>query len=229
MRKKLHFYLTDKDNLIARSIDIFIYVLIFLTVIDHSLQTLESMEPYHQILEQWEIIPIVIFSIEYLLRWYASPKRISFLTSFWGIVDLLAIIPYYFGLPADLREIRILRFIRLIRYDPAYNNIIKAFKNIQRELIIFSLITIFLLYVAAVGIYHFENPVQPDQFKDIFHSMWWSVATLTTVGYGDIYPVTDGGKIFSSLIIFISLGIVAVPAGLIASAFSDAFKSNDKS
>lgn len=229
MRKKLHFYLTDKDNIIAQSIDVFIYVLIFLTVIDHSLQTLESMEPYHQILEQWEIIPIVIFSVEYLLRCYASPKRISFLLSFWGIVDLLAIIPYYFGLPADLREIRILRFIRLIRYDPAYNNIIKAFKNIQRELIIFSLITIFLLYVAAVGIYHFENPVQPDQFKDIFHSMWWSVATLTTVGYGDIYPVTDGGKIFSSFIIFISLGIVSVPAGLIASAFSDAFKSNDKS
>ena len=73
--------------------------------------------------------------------------------------------------------------------------------------VIFSLLTIFLLYVAAVGIYHFENPAQPEVFKDIFHSMWWSVATLTTVGYGDMYPITDGGKFFSSMIIFISLGI----------------------
>ena len=83
-----------------------------------------------------------------------------------------------------------------------------------------------MLYVSAVGIYHFENPVQPENFTDIFHSMWWAVATLTTVGYGDIYPVTDGGKIFSSLVIFIGLGVVAVPAGLVASAFTEGFKKD---
>ena len=82
----------------------------------------------------------------------------------------------------------------------------------------------FLLYISAVGIYYFENPVQPEAFKDIFHCLWWSVATLTTVGYGDMYPVTDGGKVFSTFIIFISLGLIAVPAGLIASAFTDIFK-----
>lgn len=224
MREKIHFYLTDRNNPIARAIDIFIYVIILLTVIDHSLQTMKSMEQYHVILERWELIPIVLFSVEYALRFYAAPNRIKYLFSFWSIIDLVALIPYYFGLPADLREIRVVRLISLLKYDPAYKNIMTAFKNIKKELIIFSLFTLFLLYVAAVGIYHFENPVQPDQFKDIFHSLWWSVATLTTVGYGDIYPITDGGKIFASLIIFVGLGVVAVPAGLIASAFTDAFK-----
>ena len=226
MREKLHFYLNDTKNKIAIGIDIFIYSIIFLTVIDHGLQTMPSMAKYHDILERWEIVPIVVFSLEYFLRIYSSPKRLGFIFSFWGLVDLLAIIPYYLGLPADLREIRVLRFLSLLKYEPAALNISKAFNRIKKELIIFSLLAIFMLYVSAVGIYHFENPVQPENFTDIFHSMWWAVATLTTVGYGDIYPVTDGGKIFSSLVVFIGLGVVAVPAGLVASAFTEGFKKD---
>jgi len=226
MRDKIHFYFNDTKNKIAIGIDIFIYSIIFLTVIDHSLQTMPSMAKYHDMLERWEIVPIVVFSLEYFLRIYSSRKRLGFIFSFWGLVDLLAIIPYYLGLPADLREIRVLRFLSLLKYEPAALNISKAFNRIKKELIIFSLLAIFMLYVSAVGIYHFENPVQPENFTDIFHSMWWAVATLTTVGYGDIYPVTDGGKIFSSLVIFIGLGVVAVPAGLVASAFTEGFKKD---
>ena len=226
MRDKIHFYLNDTKNKIAIGIDIFIYSIIFLTVIDHGLQTMPSMAKYHDILERWEIVPIVVFSLEYLLRVYSSPKRLGFIFSFWGLLDLLAIIPYYLGLPADLREIRVLRFLSLLKYEPAALNISKAFNRIKKELIIFSLLAIFMLYVSAVGIYHFENPVQPENFTDIFHSIWWAVATLTTVGYGDIYPVTDGGKIFASLVVFVGLGVVAVPAGLVASAFTEGFKKD---
>ena len=228
MREKIHFYLTDTKNKIAIGVDIFIYTIIFLTVIDHGLQTMPSMSKYHVLLERWEIVPIVVFSIEYILRIYSSPKRLGFIFSFWGLVDLLAIIPYYLGLPADLREIRVLRFLSLLKYEPAAMNISKAFNRIKKELIIFSLLAVFMLYVSAVGIYHFENPVQPENFTDIFHSMWWAVATLTTVGYGDIYPVTDGGKIFASLVVFVGLGVVAVPAGLVASAFTEGFKKDEK-
>ena len=188
---------------------------------------MESMEKYHVILDDWELVPIVLFSIEYILRVYAAPNRLKYIFSFWGILDSVALIPYYFGLPADLREIRVLRFISIFKYDPAIVNIGKAFNDIKKELIIFSILTVFLLYVAAVGIYHFENPAQPENFADIIHSMWWAVATLTTVGYGDIYPITVGGKIFSSIIVFISLGVVAVPAGLIASAFTGIFKNKE--
>ena len=85
-----------------------------------------------------------------------------------------------------------------------------------------------LLYLSSVGIYYFEHEVQPDVFSSIFHSMWWAVATLTTVGYGDAYPVTVGGKIFTFLILMIGLGIVGIPAGLIASSLS-AVRRNEES
>ena len=224
MRKKIYFYLNNKENRFAKAIDIFIYSMIFITVIDHGLQTMPSMSQYHIYLESWEIIPVVIFSIEYLLRVYSAPNRIKFLFSFWGLVDIIALIPYYMGLPADLREIRVLRFLTLLKYEPASKNISVAFNSIKKELIIFSILAIFILYVSAVGIYHFENPVQPDKFPDIFHSMWWAVATLTTVGYGDVFPITNGGKIFASFVVYIGLGLVALPAGLIGGAFSEAFR-----
>jgi len=228
MREKLHFYLNDTKNKKAKIIDVFIYTIIFLTVIDHGMQTMPSMADYHVYLENWEIIPIVLFTIELVLRIYSAPNRIKFIFSFWGLVDMIALVPYYLGLPADLREIRVLRFLSLLKYEPASQKIVKAFKSITKELIIFSILTVFVLYVAAVGIYHFENPVQPEQFPDIFHSMWWAVATLTTVGYGDVYPITGGGKIFSSVVVFVGLGIVALPAGLIASAFTGIFREKSE-
>ena len=224
MREKIHFYLNDLKNKYAIAIDVLIYGIIFIDVIDHGLQTMESMKPYHEILKYWDIVPLVVFSIEYVLRVYSSPKRFKFIFSFWGIVDFIALLPFYFGAPPALREIRFIRFLSLLKYEPSAIHLYDSFNKIKRELFIFSLITMFLLYISAVGIYYFENPVQPEAFKDIFHCLWWSVATLTTVGYGDMYPVTDGGKVFSTFIIFISLGLIAVPAGLIASAFTDIFK-----
>tara|TARA_B100001175_G_C19444324_1_gene607928 strand:- start:268 stop:957 length:690 start_codon:yes stop_codon:yes gene_type:complete len=229
MREKIHFYLNDKNNKLARAIDIFIYSIIFITVIDHGLQTMDSMAEYHSYLENWETVPIVLFSIEYLLRVYSAPNRLKFLFSFWGLVDIIALIPYYLGLPADLREIRVLRFLSLLKYDPASKNISVAFNRIKKELIIFSILAVFILYISAVGIYHFENPAQPDKFPDIFHSMWWAVATLTTVGYGDVFPITNGGKIFASLVVYVGLGLIALPAGLIGGAFSEAFSKNKES
>ena len=82
-----------------------------------------------------------------------------------------------------------------------------------------------MLYLSSVGIYYFENEAQPEQFKSIFHSMWWAVATLTTVGYGDIYPITIGGKIFTFFMVFIGIGLVSIPTGLLASALSKTFNS----
>lgn len=227
MRKKIHYYLNNTKNKTAIGIDIFIYTIILITVIDHGLQTMPSMAKYHEILEDWEKIPIFLFSIEYFLRLYSAPNRLKFIFSFWGIVDIIALIPYYFGLPADLREIRVLRFLSLLRYDESAAKIASAFNKIKKELLIFSFLAIFMLYISAVGIYHFENPVQPEHFTDIFHSMWWSVATLTTVGYGDIYPITAGGRLFSGFVVFIGLGLVAVPTGLVASALTQAFKKED--
>ena len=105
-----------------------------------------------------------------------------------------------------------------------------AFNSVKKELVVFAVATFFLLYVSAVGIFYFENPAQPEQFKSVFHSLWWAITTLTTVGYGDMYPITSGGKVFTTFIVFIGMGMVAVPTGLLASAFSTTFnKKNDKS
>ena len=100
----------------------------------------------------------------------------------------------------------------------------KSFKSIKRELFLFSLATLLLLYFSSIGIYFFENQAQPEAFSSIFDAMWWAVATLTTVGYGDVYPITTGGKIFASIIVFIGLGLVAIPTGLIASSLTRAFQ-----
>ena len=104
----------------------------------------------------------------------------------------------------------------------------KAIAVAREEAILFMLATTILLYLAAVGIYYFEHEVQPEAFSSIPHSLWWAVATLTTVGYGDVYPVTAAGKIFTFVILMLGLGIVAVPAGLVASALSQVRKDEER-
>ena len=125
----------------------------------------------------------------------------------------------------DLRAVRVfrlLRLLKLVRYSSAIQRFHRAFLIAKDELILFLSVTIIIIFLAGVGIYYFENSVQPKNFASIFHSLWWAVATLTTVGYGDIYPVTAGGKIFTFIILLVGLGIIAMPAALMASALSKA-------
>jgi len=98
---------------------------------------------------------------------------------------------------------------------------------VKSELTLFAIAALFLLYLSSVGIYYFEHEAQPETFGSIFHCLWWSVATLTTVGYGDVYPVTVGGKIFTSFIVLIGIGIVAVPTGILASALTKTVGSDE--
>jgi len=93
---------------------------------------------------------------------------------------------------------------------------------------LFSCVAAIMLYLSAVGIYYFENAAQPEAFKSIFHSLWWAVATLTTVGYGEVYPITIGGKVFTFFVLMLGLGVVAVPTGLVSSALSQARSEEHK-
>jgi voltage-gated potassium channel len=171
---------------------------------------------------------IGIFTVEYLLRLYASEKKLSFIFSFYGLVDLIAILPYYLFLGLDLRSMRAFRLIRLVRllgmarYQKAMKRFKTAFSMAREEIVLFLFLTLILLYLSAVGIYYFEREAQPEEFASVFHSLWWAVATLTTVGYGDIYPITAGGKVFTFFMMIIGMGIIAVPAGLVASALTKA-------
>jgi voltage-gated potassium channel len=179
----------------------------------------------------FEIFSVVIFTLEYLARIFASRPRLSYAWSFMGIVDLLAILPFYLSLGFDLRSLRafrllrLLRLLKLTRYSEALRRYREAFFIAKEGIIIFGVTALLVLYLAAVGIYFFEHEAQPKVFSSVFHSLWWAVATLTTVGYGDAYPVTIGGKLFTFLVLAVGLGIVAVPTGLLASALSFAKKT----
>lgn len=218
-----------RESKLARCLDLFVQTLIVLTLIAYSVETLPDLSPeWHHGLKLFETISVVVFTIEYLVRvYFASPKR-SYIFSFFGMVDLLAVLPFYAGFSVDLRSVRLFRTLRLfrifklVRYSAAVRRFHVALVIAKEELILFFSVTLILLYVSAVGIYHFENEAQPDKFASVFHSLWWSVTTLTTVGYGDAYPITVGGRIFTFFILMIGLGIISIPAGLLASALSKA-------
>ncbi|MCM8529665.1 MAG: potassium channel family protein [Lentisphaeraceae bacterium] len=108
----------------------------------------------------------------------------------------------------------------MARYNKAIRHFKNAFLDVKEELVLFSVVIVMLIYLASVGIYYFERDAQPEAFQSIIHSMWWSLVTLTTVGYGDVYPITLGGRIFTFFVLMIGMSIVAIPAGLFASALS---------
>ncbi len=184
--------------------DLFIQILIILSLISFSIETLPSLSKKSiEWLNLFESISIGIFSIEYLLRVYVSDRKLTYIFSFYGLVDIIAILPYFILSGIDLRSIRIFRLLRvfrilkLFRFNDSIITMKKAFLNIKNELLLFTFLMMIVLYVASVGIYFFEKEAQPEQFQSIFHCMWWAICTLTTVGYGDIYPITTGGKIFT--------------------------------
>ncbi|QDS95058.1 Cyclic nucleotide-gated potassium channel [Roseimaritima multifibrata] len=223
------------DSTIGRAFDLAIQLLIVLSLIAFSVETLPNLDPqWIRFLQIFEVVTVLVFTAEYLLRFLVADRKLSFVFSFFGIIDLLAILPFYLSFGIDLRTIRAFRLLRLfwmfklVRYSKAIQRFHRAFLIAREEIVLFLCVTIILLYLAAVGIYHFEHDTQPEAFASIFHSLWWAVITLTTVGYGDIYPVTAGGRIFTFALLLIGLGVVSVPAGLMASALSKAREMEKK-
>lgn len=219
----------QNDTPLGRALDICIQLLIVLSLIAFSIETLPDLSPATRwYLYIFEVMTVAIFTAEYLTRLFVADDKLRFATSFFGVIDLLAILPFFLSFGVDLRSIRAFRLLRLfrmfklVRYSRAIQRFHRAFLIAREELVLFLFVTFILLYLAAVGIYHFEHDAQPETFQSVFHSLWWAVATLTTVGYGDVYPITAGGRIFTFFILLIGLGVVSVPAGLVASALSKA-------
>ena len=140
-----------------------------------------------------------------------SPEKVSLNTRLGSLRSLRA-----------FRLLRLVRTLKMVRYSKAMQRFHRAILIAKEEIVLFFALTLLLLYFAAVGIYYFENVAQPEAFASVFHSLWWAVVTLTTVGYGDVYPVTVGGRVFTFFVLLIGLGMVSVPPGLVASAMSKA-------
>lgn len=217
----------DIQTVGGRRFALFIQTLIVLNLISFALETLPDLtNAQRSALGLFETVCIIVFTLEYLLRVVVTKRKAQFIFSFYGIIDLLAILPFYLSLGFDLRSIRVFRLLRLfrafklVRYNSAIRRFNIAFGLVKEELILFLTVAAMIMFLSASGIYFFEHEAQPDTFSSIFSSLWWAVATLTTVGYGDIYPVTAGGKTFTFLVLLVGLGVVAIPAGLVASALS---------
>ena len=225
----------DSDTPAGRLFDKCVMLLILASLVSLSLSTVPDLPPvWNTLLATVETAIVVLFTIEYALRIWTAEDRWGYVRSFYGVVDLLALVPFFLTLawPAmiDLRPVRGLRLLRVFRvfrvvqYNAAMARLAKAVQYARDEALVFLFATLVLLYIAAMGIHHFEYEAQPEKFKSAFHSLWWAVVTLTTVGYGDAYPVTLGGRIFTFLVLICGMGIVAVPAGLIASGLTRALE-----
>lgn len=232
MKEKLRPIIEDSTTALGKIFDYFIQFLILLSLIAFTIETLPNNSAVTiKILKIIELISVIIFTIEYLLRLYVSKKPLNYIFSFYGIIDLLAILPFYLKAFADVRVLkafRVFRALKLIKYNPALNRFQIAAKLVKEEIFLFLMVTLIFIFISSTGIYFFENEAQPEVFSSILHSTWWSIVTLTTVGYGDVYPITNGGKIFTFFILIIGVGIVTIPAGLVASALSKAREIQEK-
>ena len=202
-------------------------------VIESDRQQLE-MDTYATHFIILDVVFLVLFSIEYALRVYIEPKKRDFVFSFYGLIDLIAILPSLFLVPG-FRVLRILRFLRIFRIFKATRFILAvdrlgaALREIQQELLALVILSLMFVYLAACGIHFFERNAQPEAFGSILDSMWWAVVTLTTIGYGDVYPTTSGGRLFTALVALVGVGLIAIPSGLLASALTEARVEREKS
>ena len=245
IRKRL-WQILEKGNETDRAsvyTDIFLITLIILNIIAVILETVDSIySAYSFYFIIFERSSTFIFLVEYILRVWVSIEdinkknkisnfiiRVKYIGSWPAIIDLLAVLsgllPMIFEI--DLRILRALRMLRLLkfsRYFKVMNLLLGVLKEERQSFLAAMFLLTIAMLIASTGIYIFEKDAQPDKFGSIPEAMWWAVATLTTVGYGDVTPITAMGKIFGALITIIGIGTVALPSGILASGFSDQLK-----
>ena len=226
-----------RGNLASKLFDVFIMLLVFASIASVFILTFDVSARVIKYLYYIEQVALTVFSIEYLLRiWTAdmlypqlSPWRArgKYVLSGMAIIDLVSILPFYIPMffTIDVEVIRalllmlLLRLFKLSRYTDAVSAIWSVFRNKIQEMLVSVVFVVMILIVASLLIYYAEHDAQPDKFANAFSGVWWAVATLTTVGYGDIYPVTGAGRLLGGIIALTGIGLVAVPTGIISAGF----------
>lgn len=227
----------EEHDPISRWFDLFIITLIFLNVVAIIAESFEELRAYQLWFDRFEIFSVAVFSIEYILRVGTADLRfpeghklkatLRYIVSPMALLDLLAILPFYlpFILPMDLRLLRMLRIIRLFRvfklnrYYLSFQVLGRVLYDTRRELGSALFISGILLLTSATLMYYAEKEAQPEAFPNILSTLWWAVATLTTVGYGDVYPVTALGRLLGGVVAVFGVGMVALPTGILSAAF----------
>ncbi len=247
LRRRTHEILehSGNDDKVAVCVNSALVALILLNVIAFAAETVPEIGDQNRAAFQiFNVVSVAIFTIEYVLRiWSAveSPvlrtmprwrARLGFAVRPMQLIDLAAILPFYLSVlfAIDLRILRVLRlfrFLKLARYSPALHSIGRVIANERRALLGALMVMVTLLLFASSGIYFLERHAQPDVFSSIPSAAWWALATLTTVGYGDIVPVTVGGKVLGGLIMIFGLGMFALPVAIVASGFAQEANRRD--
>ncbi len=233
---------TEGDDLWGRRVDVFLMLLILLNVIAVILSTVEGIHsaiPRVFLVFDW--FSVAVFGVEYLLRVWAAVEnpryqrpvlgRLRFMCSPLALVDLVAILPWLLPITgADLRSVRAIRLLRMLRvfkfsrYSRGVHVMLEVIRARKEELVAALGMLVTLLIVASTVVYFAERHTQPEVFSSIPASMWWGISTLTTVGYGDIYPVTVMGQIFGAVVSVGGLLLVALPTGILGAGFVEEFE-----
>ena len=227
-------------GLYGRVFTVFIMALISLNVIAVMLETVGTLSSeYESAFHNFEIFSVVVFTIEYVLRLWTCTidnrfrhpvlGRLRFAVTAFALVDLLAIVPFYLPMliSFDLRFVRVLRLFRLFRlfkigrYSESLRIVGNVLKSKKEEIAIAVFVALILLILASSLMYFVEHDDQPEAFPSIPATMWWGVTTLTTVGYGDVHPVTAEGKLIGTIVAVLGIGLFALPAGILASGFAE--------
>lgn len=228
----------DKSNKLSRLFDIFITVTIISNIMVTFLLTFQQLKFLFPFFKVIEYVTVIIFCVEYILRiWTAEllypgmrrfKARLRFLVSFDGIVDFLTIVPVFFlsGF-VIFRMLRVARIFHLFRLNAKYDsfNVITTVLYEKRNQIISSVFIVLILMLASsLCMYSVEHDAQPEVFRNAFSGIWWSMSTLLTVGYGDIYPITTLGRVMAICIAYLGVGAVAIPTGIISAGFVEQYQ-----
>ena len=236
---------SSPDNGRARLFDSAMIVLIVANIVAVVLETVESLAAQHTtFFNVFEAVSVAIFTVEYVIRLWVSVEnklledthpvlgRLRYMRTLPALIDLAAILPFYlsFLVAIDLRFLRVLRLLRLLkltRYSPALETFGAVLYSQRRPLLASAIVMIAMLLFASSFVYLLEHKAQPDAFGSIPEAMWWAMATLSTVGYGDVTPQTVGGRFFGGLVMVIGIGMFALPTGILATGFATELKKRD--
>ncbi len=238
-RRRLYLTLdpTEKGGVPERIFEVLLIIIIVLNILVIILDSIKEISvKYNQFFNDFEIFSLVFFTVEYIARVYSiveKPKykhpvrgRLRYVKTPLAIVDLLAFIPFYLAfLPIDLRYLRIFRLMALFRMFKMarYLHALSIFKRVlvqrKEQLVLSFLFILFILVIISFIMFYVENAAQPDKFTSIPATMWWGIATLTTVGYGDMVPITNLGKFLGGIFAIAGVGLLALPAGILSSGF----------
>ncbi len=228
-KKKVHEIITEADTPAGRLFDILLFIAISLSVVVVMLESIDTLhERYGALFRTLEWIFTILFTIEYLLRLYSVNRPWRYATSFYGVVDLLAILPTYISIffphyqylliIRALRLMRIFRIFKLVRYLDAGRIILRALLASRLKIIVFLTFIVLLVTIIGAMMYLVEGQ-QNEMFSSIPQSIYWAIVTLTTVGYGDITPVTALGQFLSAIVMILGYAVIAVPTGIVSAEF----------